>query len=149
MGLIQMPFKNPEDKKNWAKNYYQKNKSRIIKYYKSKKGKDARKRAGKVYYQKNRMHELQRVALYRQTEIGRKSSRKAALKSAAKRRKLGFNKLIENDWNEPVEWHHINDVDVVPIPKDLHKMCLRGTTEEHREICNELINILYDGELRV
>ena len=70
-------------------------------------------------------------------------------KAQARRRNLGFNKLIENDWNEPIEWHHINDVDVVPIPKELHKMCLRGTTKEHREICNELINILYEGELRV
>ena len=64
-------------------------------------------------------------------------------------RNLGFNKLIENKWDCKVDWHHVNDNDVVPIPRNLHKLCYTGDSKKHREMCNRLINILYEGELKV
>ena len=71
-------------------------------------------------------------------------------KSEAKRRRnLGFNKLIENDWGCETDWHHVNDNDVVPIPRNLHQMCPSNNRKVHRKICNELVNILYEGELKV
>ena len=71
-------------------------------------------------------------------------------KSMAKRnRNLGFNKLVENDWNCKIDWHHVNDNDVVPVPRNLHQMCPSNNSKEHRKICNKLVNILYEGELKV
>ena len=71
-------------------------------------------------------------------------------KGQAKRnRNLGFNKLIENDWDCKINWHHVNDNDVIPIPANLHRMCHSNSREKHRKICNELINILYEGEIKV
>ena len=64
-------------------------------------------------------------------------------KKSQRVRKLGFIKLVENDWNEPVDWHHVDDDHVVPIPRYLHKMCYTGDREKHRELCNKLIKILY------
>ena len=67
------------------------------------------------------------------------------IKARARKREagLGFIKLVENDWNEPVDWHHVDDDHVVPIPRYLHKMCYTGDREKHRELCNKLIKILY------
>ena len=66
-----------------------------------------------------------------------------------RKRNLGFNKLIENDWNVPIDWHHVNDNDVVPLPRQLHRMCQTGDTERHRYLCKKLINIIYEGELQI
>jgi len=96
----------------------------------------------KKYYNKNR-----KLAI-KQSSIWQKTHRESRLKTHARRRRnLGFTKLIENDWNEPIEWHHIDNEYVVPIPKYLHKMCHTGDTKRHRAICNKLISILYKGEL--
>lgn len=72
-----------------------------------------------------------------------KSGYEAMKRAEAKRRNLGFNKLVENDWSEPVEWHHINDTDVVPLPRYLHRMCVVGNQKTHRELANRLVRILY------
>jgi len=69
-------------------------------------------------------------------------------KASLRKRHLGFNKLVESDWNEPIDWHHVNDNDVVPLPTYLHKMCYTGETIRHREICNRLVSILYP-ELKI
>jgi hypothetical protein len=102
---------------------------------------------------------------YSKTKRGRLSHKKAIKKwresnkekyaetkskaTAKRRRNLGFNKLMENDWGCEIDWHHVNDDNVVPIPRDLHQMCPSSNKEVHREICNELVNILYEGELKV
>jgi len=62
-------------------------------------------------------------------------------------RGLGFNMIVENDWPVPVHWHHVNDNDVVPIPRELHLMCYTGDRKRHRDMANRLIEILYKGEL--
>jgi hypothetical protein len=49
-----------------------------------------------------------------------------------RRRKMGFNKL-NNRFNESV-WHHINNDDVVAIPKSIHEKFSSNSTGKHREL---------------
>ena len=41
----------------------------------------------------------------------------------------------------------MNDNDVVPLPRNLHRMCLTGDTKRHRKIANKLVKILYEDEI--
>lgn len=136
MGLVTVPYKNIEDRrKARRKSYYKHREQEITRsknYQKTKRGKESHKKA------KNK---------YRKTEKGRINHIKHNIKSNAKRRRnLGFNKLIENDWDCDVDWHHVNDNDVVPLPRKLHRMCFTGDRETHRKLANKLVKILY-GDL--
>jgi len=86
---------------------------------------------------------------YKKYTLTEKGKQYMIKKQNKRKRNLGFNKLIENDWGCEIDWHHVNDNDVVPIPRQLHRMCATGEKEIHREICNKLVNILYEGELKV
>ena len=128
------------------------------KYNSSEKGKITKRKANKKYRQTYKELERQRHKKYRRTEKGKTTQKRADKKykhtekgrlRKAKRRNLGFNKLIENDWNCEIDWHHVNDNDVVPIPRNLHQMCQTSNSKKHREVCNRLINILYEGELKI
>lgn len=104
--------------------YYMENKERITEYNNEEKNK---KKRGK-YYKK-----------YSNTKRGRRSIRK---RNAKRRRDLNYVELINNPFpNEiDIEWHHINDVLVVSIPKITHKLYLGN---KHRKKCNKLIEKLY------
>ena len=80
---------------------------------------------------------------YRQTKKGRKSIRKAKKKSNAKRRQnLQWIQMFENPFDELelVDYHHITDVYVIAIPRDLHK--LYGG-KYHREKVMEIVKQIY------
>ena len=125
------------------------------KYMRSRKGKVARKE----YYLEHKEKYQKYQKEYKQSEKGKiniekytgsDKGKQNAIKHVNKRkRNLGFNKLIENDWDCEVNWHHVNDNDVVPIPRNLHQMCPSSNSKEHRRICNKLVNILYEGELKL
>lgn len=80
---------------------------------------------------------------FRQTDKGKEIDRKH---QAKRKRNLGWSKL----WNNPfpneirIEWHHINDLLVIPLPKRLHQI-IKGKT--HRPRCNKLICKLYNINL--
>jgi len=53
--------------------------------------------------------------------------------------------LIDNPFEEEVEWHHINDRHVVAVPKDIHK-CYVGkgyNRKIHQEMLQPIIEDLY------
>jgi len=96
------------------------------------------------YYRKHRETAINNTRKWQLDNPNKTRDYKSKCKS--KRRKLGFNKLKENDWYEPIDWHHVNDNDVVPLPRYLHRMTQTGDTSKHRRLTNRLIKILYDNE---
>lgn len=58
----------------------------------------------------------------------------------ARRRGLHFHKLAMNRIAEEVDYHHINDIDVVAIPVDLHRL-YKG--EIHRDNLLPIVQQLY------
>ena len=67
-------------------------------------------------------------------------------KSLAKRRqKLGFNLLYPNELVEQFEYHHINNIDVVAIPYDLHRLFFTGNDVKlHRNLLGQIVKQLYN-----
>jgi len=67
----------------------------------------------------------------------------AAIKSRDKReRKLGFIPMFENPFadNEEIDYHHITDVYVVAVPRNLHQMY---GGKYHREKTMEIVKQIY------
>jgi len=87
------------------------------KYRKSEKGK-ATWRRGRQRYSK--------------TEQGKIAARR----KDAKRRSLKFIILLNNPFPEEVkvDWHHINDLFVIPVPKRLHNFYSSNYREKHRSL---------------
>jgi len=107
------------------------------------------------YYKNNREKELQRYKDYVETENGKEAHRKSVknfLKTdngrkmlrqqRARRRNMGYNELHENILDEEIEWHHVDNENIVAIPKDLHQL-YSGAWKYHREWCNEIVRQIY------
>jgi len=115
----------------------------VMKYHKTEKGKLNHRTLQAKYKKsdKGKLTEKRFSKTQRCKDLWKKNTYK-------RRRNLGFNKLVENDWNEPINWHHVNNDDVVPLPAYLHQMCYTGETKKHRLLCNKLVSILYP-ELKI
>jgi len=77
------------------------------------------------------------------------SSKKGKLNKAkmdSKRNKMGFNLILKNIIDEPIEYHHMNDKDVAELPKDLHQLYPGRNKNEHRFMCNSVIKQIYGGD---
>jgi len=63
----------------------------------------------------------------------------------SRRSKLGYNELYPNPYPDYVEvdWHHINDVDVVAIPRWLHKKYTNPDRVAHRRALEMYVAIIY------
>ena len=48
------------------------------------------------------------------------------------------------DGVEKIEWHHITDVYVVALPKEIHR--LYSGYKHHREMCIDIVKQIYLGE---
>lgn len=137
----------------------EKGKARQKKYMQSEKGKAMIKKSTKKNYPKkyakwkeyNRLYHLTyfksekgKVAYnkYKKSEKGKLASLKH---SNIRHRKLGFIllKIYENIFDEPIEYHHINDMTVIPIPMELHKLYCGLSTDSHRFMVNQLIWQIY------
>jgi len=109
-----------QDNKKEIKKYYQDNKKEIKKYYQDN------KKEIKKYYQDNKEEIKEKRKEYREEnkekikEYSKTPKRKEGRKrrQAKRRRNLGFNPL--NVWFKNSEGHHINNTDVIYIPKKLH-----------------------------
>ena len=117
------------------------------KYRGSKKGKKTKAKVDKKYYQKNkeklRVINRKRAKRYFQTEKGKLSHQKAIRKSQAKRKKnLQWIQMFKNPFDESikVDYHHVTDVYVVAIPRELHRLHLG---KNHREMCMEIVKQIY------
>jgi len=82
------------------------------------------------------------IKKYHKTEKFKALSRK----NKAKRRLLGYNKKYDNIIIGKKEWHHMNNKDVVAIPKDLHKLYNGKAREEHRFMVNQIVQQIYGGD---
>jgi len=78
-----------------------------------------------------------------------KQIRKRKRKREKKRRNY-WNILIENPFSEKVEWHHINDIYVIAIPKDLHRLYQNSKGDKpedskiiHRENLKPILKQIY------
>jgi hypothetical protein len=79
---------------------------------------------------------------YRKTEKGKINDIRVKSK---RKRNLGFKPIIPNILDEKIVWHHIDDDNVVPIPRDLHLLYYGGhDTEKHRENIKPIIEQLYE-----
>lgn len=70
-------------------------------------------------------------------------SEKGRRHRAKRLRNLGFNVLFENVIDEPVDWHHVNDDDVVALPRDIHQDFVNKKVDIHRESLNYIIKQIY------
>lgn len=120
------------DKKD--REYYKKNKERKLKscrdyHIKNREKMRIRRRES---YQKNKEEEQTRSRVYRKNNEGkcREAVRKHYYenkeyymkKRAAREKNFGFVKLFDNFFPSSIKiiWHHINDMIVIPIPKEIH-----------------------------
>lgn len=95
----------------YQKHYYQISKERIAKYQKQ-------------YYQEHtkqiaKCHKYYNKKYY-QTENGKITEKRA---KAKRKRSLGFTPLMSNPFPEEiqVDYHHINNIFVIPVPRQVHK----------------------------
>jgi len=63
-----------------------------------------------------------------------------------RRRDYGFIPLMDNPFPEEIkiEWHHINNLFVVPLPKVTHRYVYASMdSEKHRRLGNKMVEKLY------
>lgn len=118
-------YNNQEKIKIYKKSYRQKNKKKLRKL-----NKDWRKNNKthlKEYYKKPEVH-IKRIE--------RDNKRK---------RNLKFIPLFKKPFpkNIKVDYHHINNLIVIPIPKKLHHLTFDNNRENHRNKCDKIIKKLY------
>jgi len=79
---------------------------------------------------------------YRKTEKGKLNVAKGNHKRYTQYKII---ELFENPFPEDikVEYHHINDILVIPMPKDIHKRYAGRTTNKHRKLMEKEIYKLY------
>lgn len=121
---------NPEMNRKKARDWYYANHEYGLQYRRN-------------YHQKNKQRDSDRMKRWR-TEHPEKV-REIHGRQKAKRREMGFIKLWQNPFPEEVQidWHHINGILVVPMPKKIHNKCSHLNPEEHRERCNKWLSYLY------
>lgn len=60
-----------------------------------------------------------------------------------RKRKLGFNLIYPNILDEKFVYHHINNNDVITIPKDIHELYSGYITNIHRDLCLNITKQIY------
>jgi len=111
---------NKEENKEKSKEYRQENKEKSKEYQKEYRqdNKEQRKEYDKEYYQDNKEEIKENQKEYSQTPKGKEGIKRANAKRKKTRKNFKFNPL--NEWFENSNAHHINDIDVIYIPKKLH-----------------------------
>jgi len=148
-----MPYKNPEDAKKNKRKYYLENKDKLKEksrqyYYENrnkiianvKKYQEEHKEEREKYFKEwCKMNKRESDKRYLSTEKGKLAHRKA---NAKRKRNLKFEPLFANPFPNDIDmdYHHINNLITIPIPRKLHRL---NYGNNHREKCNELIMDLY------
>lgn len=123
-----------KDKLRYMKLYYQENREERLsyqkKYQKTKRGVESHRKASLKYNKNNGAEVYKKAKLkYSQSKKGKLIKLCAEHK---RQRKLGFKPL-----NKPFPnsiWHHVNDKDVVAIPKKTHSKFVGYDTTKHRSL---------------
>ena len=135
--LDDLKRKRTPNRRAWAKKY------RASEHFIRRKS--YRQECGHKYYEKHRAAILEQCSKYAKTPVGKEVQSRAQKKyrktdqgkrssrmGASKRRNYGYNML--NVYFPGSVGHHINDMDVVFIPGDIHlSCCVYGNKERHRE----------------
>jgi len=128
---------------NKYNNEYYKNNLDSFKLYRIK-HEDNIREYGYKYRKENKIYYKKYDKEYRLTE----TSKLIKANSRAKRRKLKFIPLFQNPFPKEIEvdYHHINDMIVIPVPRLLHKNNLGN---EHRQKMNKIIKEFYYIDLDI
>ena len=120
--------KNPQKIKDYSKKYYDKHKEVLLE-------------KTQAWREENIEHIKQYSHKYYQTDKGKDVAAKTRNK---RRRNFGFNKPFPNPFADSVTviWHHINNNNVVAIPKDLHKYFNRFHRENMQYIVNQIYGVV-------
>ena len=137
------------------KNTNDKGKQRGQRYNKTEKGKQNNIKKCRNYSHKhkeelrdynitrrpNKEKNLEHCRIWAKTERGRQLRLK---NQHIRERNLGFKIIFINDLDEPFTWHHIDNENVVAIPRDLHELFTRGKdVQRHRNELEFIISQLY------
>ena len=129
------PDEKHERTKQYKRKYNISDKGHIAKkrYRQSKKGMATRQK----YWQSE--HYLNYKKKYAKTKVCKQLSRKTLAK---RRQRLGYIEMFINPFadNIKVEWHHINDVYVVAVPKEIHRL---SYGKNHREQMMNVVKQIY------
>lgn len=152
--------KNPDYLKEYFKKYYIDNREKILiqsKKYREKpevkkrfkmhykeikeKNPEIFKERRKRDYKKHKEKRLEYFKKYRQSEKGKIIMNK----KQAKRRNLKWIEIWKNPFPKDisVDYHHINNILVIPLPRQIHSNAPNRPLEVHRKIVNNLILKLY------
>jgi len=169
---IQRRYKerHPDRVKETQRKYYQseKGKANLHRKNTSEKGKQRRQRYNKT--EKGKLNNIKKCKNYshRHTEelrdynITRRPNKQKNLEGTRRwaktergkqfrlknqhirERNLGFNIICENVLDESFTWHHIDNNNVVAVPRDLHELFTMGKdVERHRELLKPIVEQLY------
>lgn len=132
---------NPEKSKESCRRYYRKYRDKEIERHTKyqKENPDKVKLWSKISYQNNKEKIKENNLAYRRTKKGKEVAAKARNK---RRRNLKTEELFTNPFPNDIEvdYHHVNNLLVIPLPKNLHRNVLGNT---HREECNNVIMDVY------
>lgn len=132
------------------KTYFFKNKNRydgltaickscMVESYAAK-GRQYRNKVAEKYRMKHRTEYNRRMADFNKTKAGMENMKKGVAK---RKRNLKWIPLMMNIYPDelPVDWHHINNFFIIPIPKITHNCFNLGpSVDKHRCLCNDWIN---------
>jgi len=119
-----MAYKNSSKEKEYQKEYRETHKERI-RYLKQQ------------WEIKNWPKRLEQKRKWRKTPVAKIIQKR---KDAKRYRNLGFVIKFPNIVNEEIDWHHINNEEVVAIPRDLHRLY---SGKYHRDNLIYIIKQLY------
>lgn len=136
----QWKLNNPDKVKKSNEKGKERNKIKCREYY--QKYKEEIKEKNKEWANNNRKKSNKIKYKYNKTKKGVINSKKCYAK---RHRNLKFIQLFENPFPEEVEvdYHHINNVIVIPIPSRLHELTSCGDTDKHKKMCKDIILNLY------
>lgn len=124
--------------------YYIKNKEKILRYHKMPETMERQRINRKKQRDNNREHFLQREREWQKTPEGKAAKKRG---NAKRRRNLKFIPLFLNPFPDEikVDYHHINNLLVIPLPTVSHNLVLG---KHHKRKCNQLIKRLYGLNLQ-
>lgn len=131
-------------------------KQHALNYFKTEIGKEIHQKSNKVwyythqdeiiekskeYYKSNKELIKLKHKNYRRTDNGKQAKRK----DYAKRKRMQSIELYSNPFDDTIEidWHHINDMFVVALPRKIHRKYLGVSTKKHRELCYKYVKLFY------
>lgn len=135
-----MPYKDKKQKILHAHFWYLKNRERILKMRKQ----DRINQPVKFSERKRRYYYKNRLQLIKMSIKWNKEH--SYIHQHFQNRNLKFIQLFDNPFPEEIkiDYHHINNILVVPIPSITHEKSYCRYRDKHREKCNIFLNDIYN-----